>query len=129
MSANSRHRGSIAFGQGEAGNDRLGSRREELHCRSLVEMTLCGGSIRVRQCQWRYGNFVFAREAEPHPARDQHLQMRARAKEMSEERRSLDDLLEVVEHEQEAPVAQTRLQSVDQGFISGLTNVNSLGDH
>jgi len=128
MPANGRDRANIALGQGEAGNDRLGPCREELHRRRLVEIRICAGTFGARQGQWRYWNFVFTREAEPHPARDQHLQVRTRAKEMSEERRGLDDLLEVVKHEQDAPVAQVRPQPVDQRFGSGLTKTNGLGD-
>src|ERR671921_392780 len=47
---------------------------------------------------------------------------------MSEERRGLDDLLEVVKHEQDGPVAQVHLQAVNQRFVSDLTNTNSLGN-
>ena len=53
---------------------------------------------------------------------------RAVAKQVGHERRRLDHLLEVVEHQQEVLVAQERREPLDQRLVTGLPHAQGLGD-
>ena len=80
------------------------------------------------QTERRHRAFALAGEAQPHPAGDQNLQVRAGGEEGGDERSRLDHLLEVVEHQQQPPFPQGRLESGLNGFPAGLAHAEHVGD-
>jgi hypothetical protein len=63
---------------------------------------------------------VLGRETEPHAACDEGLQQGTGRQELGDQGRGLDHLLEVVEHQQGALVAEDRYQPVKQRLVSRL---------
>jgi hypothetical protein len=71
---------------------------------------------------------VLARDPQPRPARHQHLQGRAGGEEIGDDGGGGGNLLEVVEHQEEAPSPEFRGELVEQRQLAGLAYREGLGD-
>ena len=75
----------------------VGEELDRIACPELFD-----GSLGVSQRErWQPLISCSLRDAQAHPARDQHRQTGAGGVELRDERRSVDDLLQIVEHQQE----------------------------
>ena len=72
--------------------------------------------------------FALAAEPQPKPARGQDRESRAGGEQVDDEGRGVDDLLEIVEHEQEVLVAQEGREAGDERFVAGVAHVEDLGN-
>ena len=89
----------FAVGQLEAGHDGLGTLDEELDRLDAVELGE-GRLVRLRDPEGRHLVLALRRQVQPRPARDDDAQRSPEAEQSSDERRSVEEMLEVVEHEQ-----------------------------
>ena len=81
-------------------------------------MSVAGSSVPARgQRQRRDGELLLARDPQRRAAGHDDRQLGRRAQEVGDDRRPGDDLLEVVEHEQRAAVAEVLLDPVDRGTL------------
>ena len=71
---------------------------------------------------------VLAADPQAHPTRDQHGQSRTSGEQVGDEGSGLDDVLEVVEHEQVAPVSEDRLDPIRERLGARLARAHGLAD-
>ena len=83
---------------------------------------------RVRQPERRHHVLVFPGEAKSGPARDQDPDVGGSAEQIGHERGGVDDVFEIVQHEQQAPLAQECLQTGDEGFIARIAHAEDVSD-
>jgi hypothetical protein len=87
-----------------------------------------GDAVGWRQRQGRDGKCVLPRHAKHGPARRQAGKPRARFEQLGDERRGLQQMLEVIEHEERALRAYSGGDPLRQGPVAGLADVELLGD-
>jgi hypothetical protein len=84
--------------------------------------------IQFSETKWGNRDLALSGDPEADAAGDQHRHVGTGAEEVGHVWGGLDDLLEVVEQEQEALVAQDRLQSLDQRRVTRLAHGERLDD-
>ena len=98
--------------QREPGLHATGPFDEQAHRFALERVV---GPVRqVRHAERRDGILLLDRESERRPARDQHVQSGRRLEQLADPRRRVDDLLEVVEHEQRLAIGQVAGEAVER---------------
>ena len=71
---------------------------------------------------------VLPGEAKPGPAGDEDAEVRGRAEQIGHERGGVEDVLEVVQHEQQLPVAHERLKPGHERFLARFAQAEELRD-
>ena len=71
---------------------------------------------------------VLAADPQAHPARDQHGESRTGGKQVGDEGSGLDDMLEVVKHEQVASVSEDRFDPIRKRLGARLARAHGLAD-
>ena len=71
---------------------------------------------------------VFPGEAKSGPARDEDPDVGSSAEQIGHERGGVDDVLEIVQHEQQAPLAHECLKPSDQGLIARIAHAEDVSD-
>ena len=99
---------------GEVGSDCLRPRDEEAYRRRGQGVVDGQRLPRLRQSQGQDRTYLLLGQAQPRPAGDQDGQARTPAEEVRDQRRRLDDLLEVVEHKQQPLVAYQGRDPVEE---------------
>ena len=86
-----------------------------------------------RELQGRNRELILTGDVERRPAGDQNLDIRTVGEEVGDERRRIDDVLEVVEHQEQASRsqigAQRRLYRLGGGFANAERAGDGGGDH
>ena len=112
---------------GEVDLDRARPVDEQPH--RLVPAELIVGRHRLPRQRERWDrDVVFAIDTQQRPARHQDLEPASARQQLGDQRRGLEHLLEVVEHQQEVPVVQEALQGVEERAVAGLAKAECLGD-
>jgi hypothetical protein len=101
---------------------------EQLHRRILGERLHRQPLFRVRQGQRRHRELLLAPQPQHRPARDQHLEARGSRQQLGHDRGSLQDLLEVVQHQQELLLIQVALQVLQRWGAPRLLQAQGVGD-
>ena len=123
----------------EAGFDGLRPGREEAHRFRLADFVQGARGLAVfdgdertgplrREPQWRQRQLQLAAQVEPLPASGDHAQPWAAGKEIGHQRGGAHHLLEVVEDEQQVPVAQEVQQQVARRLGADLAQLQGAGD-
>ena len=71
---------------------------------------------------------MLARNPQPHPARDKHLQLRTCGKERGNQRSGFDDVFEIVQHEENVLISEAALESIDNLSRAALQYTEGLRD-
>ena len=71
---------------------------------------------------------VFPGEAKSSPAGDEDPDVGGSAEQIGHERGGVDDVFEIVQNEQQAPLAHDCLQTSDQGFIARIAHAEGVSD-
>ena len=97
----------------------------------LVLRHTLGGRARIGEHQRRHRHLLLARDAKRAARRRDHLQARAGADQIGDQRRGGQHLLEVVHHQQRLPIAQVLHQPVPRRALPGLQvqGVDDRGRH
>ena len=114
--------------QGEVGLDRAGALDEELDGgrRGGARAAMPGRRRRPSPA----GHLVdpLAADAQHDPARDEEDGIRRERVEPDDRGRRIDDLLEVVEHDEHAPAAEREREPLLEGAVAGIADAESVGD-
>ena len=120
--------GGILRGQGKAGVGGLGARGEERDRLVARQRRPAPGDRRFRERQRRHRKILLARHAEDGPAGHERLHARAGAQEGGDVRRGLDDLLEVVEHQEQVFRPQRGGELLRRRPVGEFAQVQGVGD-
>ena len=126
--ADLRDRGGILRGQGKARVGGLGARGEErdrLVAGNVGQRLVTGGS---GSGSGRHREVLLARHAEHGPAGHERLQPRAGAQEVGDVRRGVDDLLEVVQHQEQVFRPQRGGELLRRRPVGEFAQVQGVGD-
>ena len=110
----------------EVGFDRPCPLDEERDRSSVDELRQRGEVLQVRQRQRCHRILLLATQLEPGAAGHQHLQAGRRLEQVGDEGRGAHDLLEVVQQNQQAPVAQIGHQRLQQRLLPAFLEAKRL---
>ncbi len=115
----------VLVGEGEVGLDGLGALDEEAD--GVDPGQLLGQQRRIGQRQGRHGHDPLGREAQRLPAGGQDRDPGAGGQQPRDERGRLQEVLEVVQHQQQVPVPQSLCQPFGDRPVAGLPHAQRGG--
>ena len=120
-------RAELVLGRLETGPGDPGTIHEQRDGPALAQRLGGSGVGQVRNVERRDGILLLSVEPEGAPAGDQHLDPRGGLQQPVHERCRVEDLLEVVEHEEHGPVAQVLGEGLGRGPVAGLDETERAG--
>ena len=123
-----RDRGGILSREGKRFLHRLRARDEELDRGGFRHRFVGDLFGRVREPERRHHVLVFPGEAKSSPARDEDPDVGGSAEQIGHERGGVEDVFEIVQNEQQAPLAHECLKTSDQGFMARIAHAEDLSD-
>ena len=106
----------------------LGALGEELHRTGCGHCFLREPAIDIRHAQARHAVHVLAIEAERFATRRQHREVRAGTQQFGHDGRGSEQMLVVVQHQQQAAVAQGVLERIERRALLRLAHLQHGGD-